>query len=152
MDRADWLLMFLTDPARRGQQVKALEPLKIMKGMFLVSQRGQGELSDLYQFAAYDYGPFTADVYRDLDELALAGLIVQEAVPGRSWRTYRPTIDGLERAIALAENVDQGARDTLSEAYRFVETRGFLRLLRDIYAEYPDYAVNTVVKDAAPRP
>jgi len=151
MDRASWLLLFLTDPQRRGQPVKALEPLRIMKGMFLVSQRGKGDLSDLYEFHAYDYGPFTADVYRDLDDLALAGLVAQEAMPGRSWRTYRPTIDGLDLSARLAERVSHDDLSTLTNAYQFVETRGFLPLLRDIYAEYPEYAVNTVVKDAAPR-
>lgn len=152
VDRTDWLLLFLTVPARRGARPRSLEPLRIMKGLFLISQRGSGELHDLYAFRAYDYGPFTPDIYGDLDALAEAGLVVEESVAGRSWRTYRPSEDGLAKAERLAEIIDDGSASTLAAAYDFVATRGFLRLLRDIYAAYPDYAVNTIVKDAAPRP
>ena len=151
MTRADWLLLFLTSPARNEQHARSLEPLRIMKGLFLVSQRGQGELHDLYSFRPYDYGPFTPDIYSDLDGLSAAGLVAQEAVTGRSWRTYRPTIEGVERAVVVGAKVDPRDAAIVDDAYRFVTTRGFLNLLRDIYAEYPEYAVNTVVQDAALR-
>lgn len=151
MTRADWLLLFLTSPARNGQRSRSLEPLRIMKGLFLMSQHGEEELKDLYLFKPYDYGPFTSDIYSDLGSLASDGLVAQDAVAGRSWRMYRPTIDGIERATDLAANLGPRAEATIDEAYSFVTTRGFLKLLRDIYAEYPAYAVNTVVQDAAPK-
>jgi len=151
MDRADWLLLFLTTPARRGDRPKSIEPLRIMKGLFLMSQRGKGEIKDLYTFRPYDYGPFTTDIYADLDRLVTAGLAVQETVVGRSWRMYRPSLDGDSRAESLAGGLDPSERATIDEAYDFVASRGFLVLLRDIYAEYPDYAINTVVQGAAPK-
>ena len=150
MDRADWLLLFLSNLGDSERRPRSLEPLRIMKGMFLASKRGAGELSGLYEFEAYDYGPFTKDIYHDLDELAAAGLVVQEAVAGRSWRTYRPTELGMARAQSLGEPAAAAAKATLADAYQYVTSRGFLRLLRDIYAEFPEYAVNTVVRDAAP--
>jgi len=121
-----------------------------MKGLFLVSQRGAGELDDLYQFKPYDYGPFTSEIYADLQVLSLRGLVAQEAVAGRSWRMYRPTTDGIERARELTSGLAPADAAIIDDAYRFVTTRGFLQLLREIYAEYPEYAVNTVVQDAAP--
>ncbi len=151
MQREDWLLLFLATPARSGERPRSLEPLRIMKGLFLMSQRGRGELDDLYQFKPYDYGPFTSDIYADLQVLGLRGLVTQEAVAGRSWRMYRPTTDGIERARELASALAPTDAATIDDAYRFVTTRGFLQLLRDIYAEYPEYAVNTVVQDAAPK-
>jgi hypothetical protein len=151
MQREDWLLLFLATPARSGATPRSLEPLRIMKGLFLISQRGGGELDDLYQFKPYDYGPFTSDIYADLQVLGLRGLVTQEAVAGRSWRTYRPTTDGVERAGQLASEIGPADAATIDNAYAFVTTRGFLQLLRDIYAEYPAYAVNTVVQDAAPK-
>ncbi len=151
MQREDWLLLFLAAPARTGNRARSLEPLRIMKGLFLMSQRGQGPLKDLYTFKPYDYGPFTSEIYSDLDSLASSGLVAQEAVGGRSWRMYRPTIDGIERAADLAAQLDPSEEQTIGEAYAFVTSRGFLRLLRDIYVEYPTYAVNTVVQDAAPK-
>ncbi len=151
MQREDWVLLFLATPARSGDRPRSLEPLRIMKGLFLVSQRGGSGLGGLYQFKPYDYGPFTADIYADLELLGLRGLVAQEAVAGRSWRMYRPTTDGIERAATLASELRPADTATLDDAYRFVTTRGFLQLLRDIYAEYPAYAINTVVQDAAPR-
>jgi len=150
MTRADWLLLFLTSAARNEQRSRSLEPLRIMKGAFLMSQRGEGELRDLYVFEPYDYGPFTPELYSDLDLLATRGLVAREAVAGRSWRMYRPTTDGVAQASDLAANVDGRHLATIDDAYSFVTTRGFLKLLRDLYAEYPTYAVNTVVRDAAP--
>lgn len=150
MERADWLLLFLTEPARRGAQPRGLEPIRIMKGMFLVSMRGEGELADLYRFQPYDYGPFTTEVYRDLDRLDAAALIVQESVPGRSWRAYRPTAAGIERSEGLMPAVAPWEAAVVGDAYRFVEERSFLRLLRDIYRDYPAYASRTVVKGTVP--
>jgi len=151
MQREDWLLLFLTAPVRKGSRARSLEPLRIMKGLFLVSQRGAGELSDLYAFKPYDYGPFTTDIYSDLDSLAAQGLVSHEAVAGRSWRMYRPTLDGIEHATQLARHLSAADERTIDDAYEFVATRGFLKLLRDIYSAYPAYAVNTVVQDAAPK-
>lgn len=133
-----------------GEGTRSLEPLQIMKGMFLATMRGPADAVEGYTFRPYDYGPFTPEVYRDLDELAGAGLIAQEAVPGRSWRTYRPTELGFARAAEALIEAPKPLVQALDDAYQFVSRRGFLRLLRDIYAAYPDYAVNTVVKDASP--
>jgi uncharacterized protein YwgA len=152
MYRSDWLLIFLADPALQGVRPRSLEPLRIQKGMFLLSMRGSGELADLYDFCAYDYGPFTPEIYRDLDALSQAGLVAEEAVAGRSWRTYRPTTEGVARAIRLAKGMAPEARQLVDQTYQFVTTHSFLALLRAIYAEFPEYAVNTVVKDAAPAP
>jgi uncharacterized protein len=152
MYKSDWLLVFLADPALHGVRPRSLEPLRIQKGMFLLSMRGSGELANLYDFRAYDYGPFTADIYRDLDALSQAGLVAEEAVPGRSWRAYRPTTEGVARATELAKSVAPEARQLIDQTYQFVATRAFLPLLRAIYAEFPEYAVNTVVKDATPAP
>lgn len=142
--------MFLATPAQEVGRTRSLEPLRIMKGMFLATMRGPDELEELYAFRPYDYGPFTREIYDDLDELAAAGLVAEESVSGRSWRTYRPTELGLERARQIADTAGPDALAALKDAYEFVVTRGFLKLLRDIYAEFPAYAVNTVVQDAAP--
>jgi hypothetical protein len=152
MDSASWLLLFLCAPILDGKHPRSLEPLRIMKGMFLATRRAEGNLSQAYQFRAYDYGPFTPEIYRDLDDLVTAGFVAEAAVPGRSWRTYRPTVEGLAWASRSFEQVDGDTRAVLSDAYSFVTSRGFLQLLRDIYAEFPEYAVKSVVKEATAKP
>lgn len=147
---AEWLLLFLCAPIRDGKHPRSLEPLRIMKGMFLATRRAEGSLSQAYQFRAYDYGPFTPEIYRDLDDLITAGLVAEATVAGRSWRTYRPTEEGIAWARQRFEHLDANTAAVLSEAYGFVTSRGFLHLLRDIYAEFPEYAVKSVVKEATP--
>jgi hypothetical protein len=52
--------------------------------------------------------------------------------------------------MTLANEMAPAARELIDQTYQFVTTRGFLPLLRAIYAEFPEYAVNTVVKEATP--
>lgn len=150
LDRTDWLLLFLTEPSRTGAPSPPLEPIRIMKGMFMITRRGGPDLDHLYRFEPYDYGPFTSEIYRDLDALEAAGLVAQESVPGRSWRAFRPTTAGVDRGRELASSVAPWDAATVGDAYTFVRERSFLKLLRDIYSEYPEYATRTVVKGVSP--
>ncbi len=151
MNREDALLLFLTTPARRGTRLTALDPLRLMKGMFLVSMGGPDTLQGLFDFQPYSYGPFTPAVYRSAEHLRDMGLAAEEAVAGRSWRLVRPTALGEQRAADLAESVSPDELNAIEAAHEFVTTRGFVQLLRDLYTRFPDFAVNTVVPEAAPK-
>ncbi len=151
MNREEALLLFLTTPARRGTRLTALDPLRLMKGMFLVSKTGPESLTELFDFQPYSYGPFTPAVYRSAESLRDSGLAAEEAVSGRSWRYVRPTALGVQRAEDLAASASPDELNAIESAHEFVTTRGFVQLLRDLYARFPDFAVNTVVPEAAPK-
>jgi len=51
LDRQDWLLLFIGAPGGPYQT----DQIRVMKGMFLVSKEGPGELRDLYHFEPYAY-------------------------------------------------------------------------------------------------
>jgi hypothetical protein len=133
----DWLLLFL---AGNGHE-EPLDPIRIQKGMFLLSMRGPQR--NLYEFEPYDWGPFSREIYRDLDALERDSLVLSEAAPGQTWRLYRTSIEGTRRAQQFAGRMDDAHVRWLLDTRRFVTERSFLRLLQDIYDAYPAYAANS---------
>ena len=140
-DRSTWLLLLLDRDALGASGPDELDPVRIQKGMFLLAQRGPRR--GIYAFQAYDWGPFSSAIYADLASLTRQGYLVEEKVPGRTWSTYRVTARGHERASATAAQVGEVATSWLRQAREFLTTRSFAQLLREIYALYPDYAVNS---------
>ena len=139
--RSDWLLLLLDRAALGAAGPDKLDPVRIQKGMFLLSKRGPAR--DLYDFEPYDWGPFSSDIYADLASLARQGYLTEEKVPGRTWSTYRVTARGHERAGAFAAQMRPEDIAWLRQARQFLTTRSFAQLLREIYELYPDYAVNS---------
>ena len=145
MERADWLLLYLGLPTDENVPPKPLDPIRVMKGMFLFVQEGGDEAAGLYFFEPYHYGPCSFDVYGDLDELQAQGLIETEASPGATWSLYRLTPDGVERFGRLLKTAPPRLVDRLRQAKAFVLARTFLQLLRDVYRKYPEFSVNSIV-------
>lgn len=142
LDRSDWLLLLLDKAALRADGPDELDPVRIQKGMFLLSERGPAR--GLYDFRAYDWGPFSSAIYTDLTTLTQHGYLSEERVLGRTWSTYRVTTRGHERAAAAAAaQVGTTSIAWLRQAREFLTTRSFAQLLRDVYTLYPDYAVNS---------
>lgn len=141
LDRSDWLLLLLDRAALGAHGPDELDPVRIQKGMFLLSQRGPAR--DLYNFQPYDWGPFSSGIYADLGRLTRQGLLDEERQVGRTWSTYRVTTRGHERATAAAARVGGTSREWLRQARDFLTTRSFAQLLRDVYDMYPNMAVNS---------
>jgi uncharacterized protein YwgA len=141
LDRSDWLLLLLDRTALGAQGPNELDPVRIQKGMFLLAKRGPAR--DLYDFQAYDWGPFSSTIYADLASLTQRGYLNETRTPGRTWSTYQVTARGHERAVAAAAQVGDENVGWLRQAREFLTTRSFAQLLQDVYALYPDYAVNS---------
>jgi hypothetical protein len=139
--RSDWLLLLLDRQALGASGPDELDPVRIQKGMFLLSERGPAR--GLYGFRAYDWGPFSSAIYDDLASLTREGYLTEEQVPGRTWSMYRVTGRGHERALAAAGQVGMTTAAWLRQAREFLTTRSFAQLLREIYALYPQYAINS---------
>ncbi len=142
MERTDWLLLFIGLPGGHYDT----DQLRVMKGLFLLGQEGPQELRDLYNFAPYDFGPFDAGIYRDLDVLEAQNLITVDEVPGTSKRLYRVTPDGKQRIDALITSLSHATAQKVQEVKMYVTSRSFIDLLREVYAKYPAYAVNSVAR------
>lgn len=140
-DRAAWLVLLLDRDALDASGPEELDPVRIQKGMFLLSQRGPARA--LYSFRAHDWGPFSSAIYGDLDALTRQGYLDESAMPGRAWSTYRVTPSGHELAAGKASQIGDANVRWLRSAREFLTSRSFAQLLRDIYEEYPDFAVNS---------
>lgn len=140
LNRKDWLLLFVSSETL-GLPPTSLDPVRIQKGMFLLSKRGPAR--DLYQFEPYNWGPFSAQVYADLDDLIAEGLVQPEEAPGRSWSSFRVTGSGEKVATGLTSEISKDDVDWLNRARRFVTGNSFASLLNKIYAAYPEYATRS---------
>lgn len=144
ISRSDWLLLFLD---AKGGTYEA-DQVRIMKGLFLLSRSTLHPASELYIFGPYDYGPFDAGVYQDLQSMRLLGFIESHAVPGSSRRLYELTEKGRQRVHGLQPSLDWALLRPIEDAKRYVTTRSFDQLLQDLYADYPAYAQNSIARVA----
>lgn len=143
MRRHDWLLMLLAV----SDSSEPLDPVRLQKGMFLLSRERQLPAAEAYDFSAYDYGPFSVDIYRDLDALFDAGLVERIPAPGYSWSRYRATERGTERAQSLVDHMGEEQRERalyLQEMKRGVLGLSFKALLNYVYGLYPEYSENSI--------
>lgn len=138
--RQEWLLMALA--YRNGQP---MTPAQIQKAMFLMSAEASQLVGPrFYDFIAYNYGPFDASVYHDLDAMADNGLVASAPFPGRSWKLYAITPAGLAEAERAKQQANKQGVSYLEKVVDWVSSLSFPQLVRAIYAKYPQYKANSV--------
>lgn len=144
MERSDRLLLLLGAPTEEGE-TPPLDPVRIMKGLFLLNKEGNLDDPPDYEFEPYHYGPVSLEVYDDLPELVEKGLIEELAVPGYSWSKYQLSSEGTNRYQELRAASPQSAIAQVDKVKNTVSSLSFRALLRQVYSEYPQYAVNSVI-------
>ena len=120
-----------------------LDPVRVMKGAFVVSQAGRPAWREQFRFRPYDYGPFDTGVYRARDKLVAEGLL--RADRSRRYETYHLTAAGRKRVAGLEARFSADA-DWVERVGRYVTSKSFSRLLDDIYKRWPDFASKSVVR------
>jgi hypothetical protein len=123
----------------------AMTPAQIQKAMFLMSVEAQQLVGPgFYDFIPYNYGPFDAGVYHDLDGMADNGLVTSTHFPGRSWKLYAVTPAGLAEAARSKREANEQGVSYLEKVVDWVSSMSFPQLVRAIYAKYPQYKANSV--------
>lgn len=120
------------------------DPIRLMKGVFLVSQRGPEEWQGWFDFSPYSYGPFDSGVYVLRDRLLRDGLLAAEQ-QGR-YAKYSLTEAGRRRVDYLKGEVPEKTVEWLGSIGSYVTSKSFARLLREIYATFPEYATRSVLR------
>lgn len=133
----DWLLIYLSECEN-----KPVDPIRIMKGMFLHAQESPIPPSESYAFVPYTYGPFTKNIYQDLDNLEHQGLITRNS-QGPRWDYRACTATGLQKATLLRNRVSPDALTSIVSIKEKVLSLSFNDLLREVYSKYPEFAVNS---------
>lgn len=142
LERIEWIILFLGADAGAYSS----DQVRIMKGLFLLSQIPAQPLGRHYQFEAHESGPFVPKVYRDLDELQLAGLISVQRQLGMTRRTYELTDLGRQRFSELKRQVSPAQLQEVEDIKRRVTSVSIHDLLEQIAEEYPDYVLERVAR------
>ena len=146
MKRRDWLLLFA---AYEGAP-DGLDPIRFQKGLFLFARRAQVPERSKYVFKPYDYGPMSTGIYNDLDRLVDEGLLEPVPVPGKSWLRYKPTEVTFSKGKQILKQAeDEKLADAAQELFGIkqdVSSVGFDEILEPVYAEHPEFAVNSIFR------
>lgn len=140
MDAKDWLVLTLDSQH---------EPIRIQKTLFKLAREADLPRGEAYVFRPYNWGPFSAQIYQDVDHLVLAGVAERVPQPGASWASYRLTASGRSIAAGLREKADPEALRALERISAWVDDRPFGQLLRDLYADYPEMAEQSLFRQYA---
>ncbi len=124
LSREDWTLLTIATAKR------SLLPIQLRKSLYLVGQRfPKLTAGSFYSFSATSSGPVSAEVSRDVNLLAMIGLVaIDVTAPGE--RAYRVTPMGLERAQKLEKQADPDAFQFLRRTVAWVRTRSVEQLLQ----------------------
>ncbi|QCS43603.1 type II toxin-antitoxin system antitoxin SocA domain-containing protein [Natrinema versiforme] len=126
---------------------------RLQKLVFLMQKRleeaGEDPLqSDDYEFVPYDYGPFSKELYDDLDETIARGMVedreedlgedkvkydyeIQDQ--GKQWVGDQLSKEEAQRILELAEEI----KDEYGDVY-------LSDLIDEVYSRYPKYAENSI--------
>ena len=124
---------------------------RMQKLVFLIQEEfenADSRLPGTYTYIPYDYGPFARELYDDLDRLKERGVITEERVEmsdGTYKYNYRLT-DEAEDYISRVQQEKLEKTRQLADQIKseFNDTR-LPDLLDYVYAEYPEYAENSVL-------
>jgi uncharacterized protein len=139
--RSDWTLLAIA--AAAGEP---LTPVQLQKVLFLLgAQKPQSVGQPFYVFHPYNYGPFSADVYRDADALEQEGLVrIDRSEPGRSWSVYAATREGLIRATDLIAGLPADLTTYLERLVAWARSLTFQQLVSAVYSAYPEQRANSI--------
>jgi hypothetical protein len=138
---SDWLVL-LFDGAG-----EPLDRVRIQKSMFLFAERSKAPAGEKYEFRPYHYGPFSSEIYRDLDRLVADGSLRLEAgQAGLGSPRYSLTGSGRRAVEELRPRAVAERLELLASLRDWVTARSFGALLNDVYRLYPRYAVNSVFR------
>lgn len=126
---------------------------RLQKLVFLMQKRIEEDkddspISDCYNFIAYDYGPFSKDLYDDLDDAIEKNFVRSETEPisedkekyiyeiensGKDWIENHLSEDETKPILQLADNV----KNEYGDVY-------LSNLINEVYSRYPEYAENSI--------
>lgn len=135
----NWTLLVVSSAGDAG-----LTPVQLQKSLFLIGQALS--LKKYYNFTPYSYGPFDGEIYKDAENLETKGYLVISYNNNRSFPTYIITQMGSEFATSLKSQIDKKKSAFVGKLVGYVKSLSFRQLLKIIYNNYPQYAVNSIFR------
>lgn len=143
MQPKDLPLLLASSQAQQGEEPYPLDRVRMQKAIFLATMRGSSTWSDMYSYRPYNWGPYSGRLVSDLGELVSSGTLTLESHPGGRYDRYEATAQGEQEAVQKWMLLDGSERAFIKQVRAFVTSRSFQRLLKDVYAAYPEYATKS---------
>lgn len=138
----DLVLALASEQAKGEGEAFPLDRIRMQKAAFLVSMRGTERLR-AYDFEPYNWGPYSSELNTDLRDMTTIDLLDLERRPGHQYPEFTTTPAGEDRASKVWAQLEPREQAFLRSVRKFVTGRSFSRLLRDVYAAYPNYATKS---------
>lgn len=131
-----------------GDPEARFDPVRMQKFFFLID-REIPELIDgpHFDFEPYDYGPFDAQVYEELDALVAQGDV--DVDTAKRYRRYSPTEAGCAKGTKTLDEYPKPASRYMRDVARWIRSVSFRQLLATIYRQYPEMAAKSIVPHLA---
>lgn len=135
------LILYLYLPSSGDKKI--IDPIRIMKGMFLICKEIK-EFGNLYKFEPYLYGPCSFEIYSDLRELIAKGIVQEHTQEIHYWSLYSLTNLGEKNAKEIIQKIPEEYLKKISDIKQTITKLHFMELLRFIYSKYPDYTKKSI--------
>lgn len=114
----------------------------VMKHMFLLQREKRASLG--YQFAPYKFGPFSKEVYEDVEALEKEMLVIRTK-PSKKIEKQETAIDeeSTDEVAKILESIPKGKKEAVKEVVDKFGPMGFEELLDYVYSKYPEFAVES---------
>lgn len=124
---------------------------RLQKLLFLIQKQAESdnevEFEQSYEFIAYDYGPFSKEIYDDIERLSRRGLIEEDPQrldDGVIKYNYKLTEKG--KAIAAERGLLENLPDVFNNIISEFADEELDEIIDYVYSEYPEYAENSVLQ------
>lgn len=163
----DLVLLLLRAPATSpSAQDRVYGITRLEKLLFLADKESKlpGQVEEAFEFKAYNYGPYSKQIYEAVEVLEEAKLLREEKVlDGRSVDIMEErgadagADEGLERRFYLTDDGKDvadllaGAHGEFLELFTSIKRKyadmPLRQLIQYVYRAYPDYAENSLIRD-----
>jgi len=137
-DKKDWILLLLN--------YSPLDRIHIMKALFLIWHRAGRNIPNYFTFEPYLYGPCSFEVYSILDNMESEGLVLQPPHPVPQWVNFYLTENGRNEVKELSNKFSKEELKLIEEVVKEISKLGFYELLKKVYSEAPDFAINSMFR------
>jgi uncharacterized protein len=139
VNRSDLALLTVSPLAAAPGEQYPLDRIRIQKLLFLLTRRGSPSWRSLYNYIPYNWGPYSSQLTFDIGDLVRRGLIERDDSASR-YDQYRTTVEGEARAREIWSSLTPPEQAFIRSVRAYVTHRSFTQLLREVYAEYPEFA------------
>ncbi|MFW9972718.1 MAG: hypothetical protein ACFFDF_21210 [Candidatus Odinarchaeota archaeon] len=136
-----WIFLLLA--ANNNEPIKGR--VRFMKEFFLFAINHNKKLFDISEFYPYHFGPYSTRVAFRMNFLKTNELIGAE-FKNQDWE-YFLTEEGLDNAKKSYEETSNESLDALSIIKNNNKRLSLKDLLKEIYVDYPKYALRSIIKE-----